>query len=137
MTFESALISNQTQDFYLSLLFYYLSLGLIKLTILLQYYPLVAVKSRTLMIVIIAAICAWSVALVFITIFNCIPVSGFWKTNTPARCIPNLPLWYINAGGNILTDVIIFALPIPIVWKLKMPGAQRLSLIAVFGLGFL
>lgn len=89
------------------------------------------------MIVMITGISAWSIALVFISIFNCIPIEGFWKKTTPAQCIPNLPLWYVNAGGNIITDVIIFALPIPIVWKLKMPGAQRLSLIAVFGLGFL
>lgn len=125
------------QDFYISLIFYYISLGLIKLAILLQYYPLVAVKSKVLMIVIIVGICAWSIALVFTSIFGCIPVEAFWKPNIQAKCIPNLPLWYINAGGNIITDIIIFALPLPIVWKLKMPNAQRISLIAVFGLGFL
>lgn len=45
--------------------------------------------------------------------------------------------WYVNAAGNILTDLIIFSLPIPFVWKLDMPCSQRLSLLAVFCLGFL
>lgn len=125
------------QHFYFSILFYYVSLGFIKLAILLQYFPLVAVKSKTLMIIITVGTCCWSIALVFTSIFSCVPIEGFWKPSVPAKCIPNLPLWYINAGGNILTDIIIFALPIPIVWKLKMPCPQRASLVIVFGLGFL
>lgn len=43
----------------------------------------------------------------------------------------------MNAAGNILTDLIIFSLPIPFVWKLNMPCSQRLSLLCVFCLGFL
>jgi hypothetical protein len=39
--------------------------------------------------------------------------------------------------GNIATDLVIFALPIPVLWKLQLPNSQRYSLIAVFGFGFL
>lgn len=89
------------------------------------------------MVIIITTISIWSLVLVFIAIIPCRPVSGFWRTDIDATCIPTLPLWYINAAGNIVTDIIIFALPIPVVWKLKMPPSERLSLIGVFCLGFL
>lgn len=130
-------LTSENKGFYLSIVFYYISLGLIKFGFLLQYYPLVAVKNQRLMILITAAINAWSLVLVFVAIFNCRPVSGFWKMDEGAVCIPTLPMWYVNAGGNIITDIIIFALPIPVVWKLQMPRSQRLSLSAVFCLGFL
>jgi hypothetical protein len=51
--------------------------------------------------------------------------------------LPTPGFWYVNAGGNIITDVIIFALPIVPVWKLHLPLSQRLTLVAVFGLGLL
>lgn len=75
--------------------------------------------------------------LLLVQIFSCKPISGFWRTDIGAVCLPSLPVWYLNAAGNIVTDVIIFALPVPIVWKLQMPRSQRLSLIGVFCLGFL
>lgn len=125
------------QGFYLSIVFYYVSLGFIKLGIILQYYHLVALKARKFMFLTAVAISAWSLSLLLVQIFTCNPISGFWKKDIEANCIPSLPLWYINAGGNILTDVILFALPIPIVWKLQMPRSQRLSLLGVFCLGFL
>lgn len=70
------------------------------------------------------------------SVFDCRPIEGFWKLNIPSVCVPSLPMWYVNAAGNIATDVIIFALPIPVVWKLQMPRTQRLSLVGVFCLGF-
>lgn len=94
-------------------------------------------RNQKLMVFIIVIISVWSLALLFIAIAPCRPVSGFWKPDIKATCIPNLPLWYINAAGNIVTDIVIFALPIPVVWKLKMPRPERLSLIGVFCLGFL
>lgn len=121
----------------MSIIFYYISLGLIKLGIILQYYHLVALKSKKFMLLTMIGICAWSISLVLVQVFTCAPISGFWRKDIESSCIPSLPLWYINAGGNILTDVILFALPIPIVWKLQMPRSQRVSLLAVFCLGFL
>lgn len=88
------------QSFYFSIVFYYVSLSLIKLGLLLQYYPLVAVKHRRLMVFITATISIWSTVVVFMAIAPCQPVSGFWKKDIASVCIPTLPLWYSNAAGN-------------------------------------
>lgn len=116
------------------------------------------------MTILIAIICIWSAVVTFTAIFPCSPVRGFWDKNINAVCIPTLPLWYCNAAGNstfhdflaalsfpssfhkitnfdmrckVITDIIIFTLPIPVVWKLQMPRRERLSLCGVFCLGFL
>jgi hypothetical protein len=79
----------------------------------------------------------WSVAAVIININACSPVSGFWDQSIGAKCLPTPGLWYVMAGGNIITDVIIFALPIRVLWNLSLPLSQRYSLVGVFCLGFL
>ena len=38
--------------------------------------------------------------------------------------------------GNITTDIIILALPIPVLWRLNLPRSQRISLVGIFCLGF-
>ena len=38
---------------------------------------------------------------------------------------------------NLTTDLILFAQPIPSVWKLQMPLAKRVGIIAMLSLGLL
>lgn len=80
------------QSFYLSIVFYYCGLGTIKLALLLQYKSLVSVKSKKLILVVTILVSAWSLSLIIVSIFNCSPVSGFWRTDIPSTCIPTLPL---------------------------------------------
>ncbi len=92
---------------------------------------------RRLTIVAIGVVGAWSLALVLTSILTCHPVEGYWDKSVQATCIPDMPLWYINAAWNIASDLFIFAVPIPVLWRLQLPRSQRLSLIAIFCLGFL
>lgn len=36
---------------------------------------------------------------------------------------------------NILTDFLVTALPMPLIWSLKLPTRQRLAVISIFALG--
>ncbi|XDG07072.1 hypothetical protein ABKA04_006687 [Annulohypoxylon sp. FPYF3050] len=78
----------------------------------------------------------WSLSQIIVGIFICDPVDGFWEKSVNSKCIPNYPQWYINAAGNIITDIVIFVLPLPVLRHLHMPRAQRLVLIGIFSLGF-
>jgi hypothetical protein len=79
----------------------------------------------------------WALSQTLVGIFTCTPVAAFWDKSIPgARCIPNLPQWYINAAGNIITDVAVFALPLPAIWKLNLVRGQKVMLIGIFSLGF-
>ncbi|KAI1490413.1 hypothetical protein F5X96DRAFT_636577 [Biscogniauxia mediterranea] len=77
---------------------------------------------------------SWGVSQLFLAIFLCNPVAGFWDTSVNARCIPTPLEWYINATGNIVTDIVIFILPMPVLGHLNLPKAQRVMLIGIFSI---
>lgn len=136
-TLSAEQVTTYNMYFYLSIVFYYACLGTVKTAILLQYLRVFAVKMRKITLVALVLIGLWSTALVLVSVLACRPIRGFWdKSVTNARCVPDLPQWYVNAAGNIATDILIFALPIPVLWRLNLPRSQRLSLIGIFGLGF-
>jgi hypothetical protein len=126
------------QDFYLSIVMYCAALLFIKLTFLFQYYRVLAVqKMRNVYIASIIVVGGWALSQVFVGIFMCNPVSGFWDSSIKSTCIPTTTQWYVNAAGNIITDVVVFALPLPAIWSLNLPKPSKIVLLFIFSLGFL
>lgn len=124
--------------FYISIVFYSIALLLIKLAFLFQYYRIMAVpRIRRIYAVAIVLVGAWATAQILIAAFQCLPVEGFWDSTVKAQCIPTQPQWYVNAAGNIATDVAVLVLPLPIFWHLSLPRKQKLLLMGIFSLGFL
>lgn len=108
------------------------------MTFLLQYYRVLAVqRMRIIYIVAIVIVGCWGLSQVLIGIFMCWPIRGFWDKTVEATCIPQSPQFQINAAGNIITDVAVFLLPMPVIKHLKLPRTQRVLLFGVFSLGFL
>ncbi|KAK4129174.1 hypothetical protein N657DRAFT_652645 [Parathielavia appendiculata] len=125
------------RTFYISIVLYNGSLTATKLTFLLQYYRILGTgHMRTVIIAAFVFVAMWSVSQLLVVIFTCNPIHKFWLPETPGTCIPNLPFWYYNAAGNIVTDVIVFVLPLPALTRLNLRKGQKLGLIGVFCLGF-
>jgi hypothetical protein len=117
---------------------YNTGLMFVKLTFLTQYSRVLATKRmHTICIVAMAIVGAWSLSQVLVGVFICHPIAGFWDQTIKAKCIPNLPQWYINAAGNIATDIAIFVLPLPVLSHLNLPKLQKIILIGIFSMGFL
>jgi len=105
---------------------------------LFQYYRVLAVQHmRMVYIVAMFIVGGWALSQTFVGIFTCTPIKGFWDKSIESTCIPNLPQWYINAAGNIITDIAVFCLPLPAIWKLNLAKPQKLLLLGIFCLGFL
>ena len=126
----------------MTIVFYTGGLLLVKLTFLFQYYRLMAVqKLRKVYVVAIIVVGLWGLSQLMIGIFMCKPVSGFWDLEGKAagrvKCIPNFPQFYINAAGNIITDIAVFVLPLPVIARLNLPRSQKWLLFGIFSLGFL
>jgi hypothetical protein len=121
-----------------SIVMYCSGLMFLKMTFLFQYYRVLAVQHmRIVYLVSMFIVGGWAFSQVMVGIFTCNPISGFWDQTIEAKCIPNIPQWYINAAGNIITDVAVFCLPLPALWKLQLAKSSRLMLIGIFSLGFL
>lgn len=68
-------------------------------------------------------------------IFNCLPVNAFWDVTITGGCIPKGFLWYFNAGMNIVTDLLILALPLPVLSHLQLRPRQKIGIFLVFATG--
>ncbi|MCJ1283943.1 hypothetical protein MMC26_003274 [Xylographa opegraphella] len=80
---------------------------------------------------------AWMFAFCLAIVFNCVPVglSLTEPTNPAVHCINQLDLFYAGAASDVIIDILVLAIPMPIVWKLNMATHLKVGLIGVFLLG--
>ena len=58
---------------------------------------------------------AWLLASITISIFQCLPIYAFWDEEIKKTCV-NLTHFLIgNTVPNIVTDLVILGLPLPII----------------------
>ncbi|KAL4879309.1 hypothetical protein BJY04DRAFT_220165 [Aspergillus karnatakaensis] len=72
----------------------------------------------------------------FVLSFGCKPVAKQWDPSIPGTCINTVASYYALAGTSLAFDVIIIALPLPILAKLQLKLRQKILLGLLFGLGF-
>ncbi|EHK45521.1 uncharacterized protein TrAtP1_003641 [Trichoderma atroviride] len=77
------------------------------------------------------------VVLTFMNIFQCTPVQAAWNANYngPTKCIPLLTEFICSSPVNIVTDLAILALPIPVLTGMRLPSRQKTILVITFTLG--
>lgn len=112
------------------------SIPIIKLSILCLYRRIFPQRwfSYTLMCL-GAFVIAYSVASIFADVFQCVPTNSIWEREKAKFCI-NYPALIISTGViNVLTDIILLALPIPILWGLNMSLARKRLLTMLFLMG--
>ncbi|ROT41440.1 MFS general substrate transporter [Sodiomyces alkalinus F11] len=74
--------------------------------------------------------------LTLVNIFQCSPINAAWQVWTePVRCIPLLTLFICAAPVNIITNLVIVALPIPVLTSMRLPPRQKYILVFTFSLG--
>jgi hypothetical protein len=63
-------------------------------------------------------------------------VPFFWNKGIHGgHCINLMAFWFSNASFNILSDIAIIILPIPVLKDLNLPKKQKYGLILVFIMG--
>ncbi|KAF2823170.1 hypothetical protein CC86DRAFT_357069 [Ophiobolus disseminans] len=60
---------------------------------------------------------------VFVSVFQCRPISGAWDYTVQESCIDYIAYLYASSAINVLTDIVLYALPIPHLWRLSGAGA--------------
>ena len=68
-------------------------------------------------------------------VFSCYPVAKFWNPTLEGTCEQQTRFWYSNPLLNLLTDVWLLILPIPVIRQLQLPKKQKLGLVVIFALG--
>lgn len=80
---------------------------------------------------------AWGIAISLITLFACIPIRKNWDVFVPGHCLERQSTlkWMIIA--NILTDLIVLILPMPMLWHQQISFRGKLGLCGLFAAGYL
>lgn len=117
---------------------YKVTVCLNKVSAILLYLRIFVTRNfRIACFVVLAIIVSWSIGAIFATIFQCVPIEGAWNPTIDAVCIKTDQFWIAYAVGNILTDVMVLALPIPPIMGLQLRLRDRLLLCGVFLMGSL
>lgn len=86
--------------------------------------------------VVLAIVNVAGTVLTFMNIFQCQPIqAAFSLYQHEARCIPLLTEFICSAPVNVVTDLAILALPIPVLTGMRLPWRQKCVLVFTFSLG--
>lgn len=76
------------------------------------------------------------VVLTLLNIFQCRPIqAAFDRYQGEVQCVPLLTEFICSAPVNVVTDLAILALPLPVLTGMRLPFRQKLILVFTFTLG--
>ncbi|KAF1995916.1 hypothetical protein P154DRAFT_331548 [Amniculicola lignicola CBS 123094] len=115
-----------------------LASSFVKMSILVSYFRIAPEKSIFRKLVWATFGLVFTAFLVFLIALwvQCIPISSYWRLLADHRdCIPEGPPLLVQSTLNVVTDFMIYVLPMPTLFKLSLPVSQRIGLMVLFGIG--
>ena len=119
--------------------FYNVGLTLAKLSVLLFYSRCFGSVNRPFRFALhmtALAVVAWGIIFVSFDIFTCTPVRRAWAPFLPGHCIGVSGQVLGSAISNVSIDLVLLILPLPMLWRLQMSMAKKVSLTIAFALGY-
>jgi hypothetical protein len=96
--------------------------------------PMLKLAARIL----IGVSCCWMAMGILIGCFICHPIQMNWNPFTlGGKCGNQKRAFAITGIVDVVTDLAILLVPIPMVWKLQLPKANKLGLLVIFCMGIL
>ncbi|KJK62573.1 hypothetical protein P875_00095234 [Aspergillus parasiticus SU-1] len=133
-----ALYAHDNRGMWLSSLIYPASQGFIKISLCWFYIRLGHISLTRACYVMIGLVVAQTIAFVLAAAFHCPPSSWSHSPIYLLSCAKGIKAFTLSTGAfNILTDVLTFALPIPVLLKLQMPSKQKAYVIFIIALGLI
>ncbi|KAF9887525.1 hypothetical protein FE257_010103 [Aspergillus nanangensis] len=118
---------------------YAISLGLVKIGICLMLVRIFFVRKFVVFAYILCGLsCSWAIMTTLVGILICQPVSMNWDPTTPGGTCGDQTAAFSAVGiVDIIVDVLILVLPIPMILNLQLPTANKMGLVAIFSVGIL
>jgi hypothetical protein len=128
-----------TKSLYGCYLAYSTAIAFTKFSIMATYFRIFVpqgILRKVVLVISIIVLCFW-ISSTFAIIFTCVPVNAAWDYTIKGKCFPIVNFFYVSSSFNIATDLLLCFLPMPTLWALKMPLAQRVVLCILFSGGAL
>ncbi|OJD14747.1 hypothetical protein AJ78_04945 [Emergomyces pasteurianus Ep9510] len=86
--------------------------------------------------VILGVLLFYYIPALFLKIFFCLPISGYWGgTASGAKCLNQQNLITADAVISMVSDFVILVLPLPLTWNLHLRKTKKLRVIGILGAG--
>ncbi|KAF7533426.1 hypothetical protein G7054_g7075 [Neopestalotiopsis clavispora] len=119
-------------------LIYATSISSIKLSVLCFYLRMfVNPGLKKVTKYVIAFVLLWSVGNILQVFLICRPFAATYDPTVPGTCGDQVGSFIAIGAFNIITDVLIFFLPIHTIWTLQMKTRAKIGVVAVFLIGIL
>ncbi|BCS02755.1 uncharacterized protein AKAW2_61019A [Aspergillus luchuensis] len=112
-------------------------LGLTKISLLVLMRGIFAV-SRTFRLgsnILVGLTAIWTISFFISNLFTCYPITALVEEYYGHKCLNSLAMWYAGCITDVLIDLIIMVLPLPMIFKLQLPQKQKLAISAMFVMG--
>jgi hypothetical protein len=108
-----------------------------KLAILNVYYEIFSnVRwARWTMLALVFVLVGDSIGYTIATLTTCRPMAANWDVSIKGKCLDRKTLYSMTIIPNIVTDVVMLILPIPIILKLQMSRRTKIGVLATFLVG--
>ncbi|KAK3986827.1 hypothetical protein QBC44DRAFT_332569 [Cladorrhinum sp. PSN332] len=75
-------------------------------------------------------------AFIVVVFTQCRPITSYWNILLSGRdCLPEGPPLLTQAAMTVVADFIVWVLPLPTLYKARLPLSQRIALIVLFSFG--
>jgi hypothetical protein len=68
----------------------------------------------------------------FAILFECTPIAKIWQPSTNGTCVNLFLMLLCSVIFNLVSDVVIFILPIWAIWRLRLDLNRKLGISAIF-----
>ncbi|PLN79473.1 hypothetical protein BDW42DRAFT_172895 [Aspergillus taichungensis] len=119
---------------------YGIVMGLVKTSMMLFFMRIFGTK-RSFQIsvgIVMTIVWLWAISVILETVLLCRPLAFNWDTTIPGGTCGDRNGTFVSAGVlNLVTDLMVMALPVPYIWKLQLSTAKKIALSLVFCMGLL
>ncbi|KAF2788206.1 hypothetical protein K505DRAFT_286526 [Melanomma pulvis-pyrius CBS 109.77] len=113
-----------------------LGLGLVKSSILVMYRNIFHVtKFRLVIDIMIGLVACWTISFFFSHLFTCYPITVFIEPYYGNKCVQTVPMFIAVLITDVIADLIILVLPIPMVLEVQLPMKKKLAVIGMLSMG--
>ncbi|ESZ95479.1 hypothetical protein SBOR_4133 [Sclerotinia borealis F-4128] len=135
---EDTNFSASLELYYFGEILYFICVAVTKVAILILYLRLATSKIlRNIIWGSMAFVILTSFSFVIATVFQCTPISKAWEqpATDNGHCIQVNAMFYANAGLDIFQDLVIYVLPMRMLYQIQIPKRQKYALMVVFAVG--
>lgn len=129
-------IHNFDQGFFISEYFWESGTASFRLAILLFYMEIFSINSfRWLAQITAGVVFTYWIACILTTSLLCTPIQYNWDITVKGTCGNLIAIELFSGAFNMIVDIWVVFLPLPVVWKLKLTSQKKWALTAAFSLG--